>query len=148
MMEYTSRAAQPDAIERRVKNFERNIMPTDASFVQFVVDQITGAGEISSRKMFGDYALYCNKKVVALICDNRLFVKPTEGGRKYVGEVVNAPAFPGAKPSFLIEDRLEDRVWLTELIRITEKELPESTPKKRSGRPAQGGIRRRTSGAK
>ena len=123
-------------------------MPTDAGFVQFVVDQINRAGEISSRKMFGEYALYCNKKVVALICDDQLFVKPTEGGRKYIGEVVNAPAYPGAKPSFLIEDKLEDRVWLTELIRITEKELPEPMPKKRSGKPAQGRNRRRPSAAK
>jgi TfoX/Sxy family transcriptional regulator of competence genes len=123
-------------------------MPTDANFVQFVVDQIDGAGEISFRKMFGEYALYCNKKVVALICDNQLFMKPTEGGRKYIGEVVNAPAFPGAKPSFLIEDRLEDRVWLTGLIRITARELPEPMTKKKTGKPAQARNRRRPPAAK
>jgi len=110
-------------------------MASDAAFVQFVVDQIDGAGEIASRKMFGEYALYCNQKVVALICDNRLFVKPTEGGRKYIRDLVEAPAYPGAKPSFLIEDKLEDRKWLTELIRITEKELPETKPVKKSAKP-------------
>jgi TfoX/Sxy family transcriptional regulator of competence genes len=107
-------------------------MASDAGFVQFVVDQISGAGEITSRKMFGDYALYCNKKVVGLICDNKLYVKPTENGGKYAGDVALAPAFPGAKPSFLIEDKLEDRKWLTELIRITERQLPEPKPKKKS----------------
>jgi TfoX/Sxy family transcriptional regulator of competence genes len=106
-------------------------MATDASFVQFVVDQLERAGEISSRKMFGEYALYCNTKVVALICDNKLFVKPTDAGRKFIGDPVEAPAFPGAKPSFLIEDKLEDRKWLTELIRITEKEVPAPKPKKK-----------------
>jgi TfoX/Sxy family transcriptional regulator of competence genes len=111
-------------------------MASDAAFVQFIVDQIDGAGEIASRKMFGEYALYCNKKVVALICDNRLFVKPTEGGRKYIRQVVEAPAYPGAKPSFLIEDKLENRKWLAGLIRITEKELPEPKPDKKSAKPA------------
>jgi TfoX/Sxy family transcriptional regulator of competence genes len=110
-------------------------MASDAGFVQFVVDQVSGAGEISSRKMFGDYALYCNAKVVGLICDNKLFVKPTDSGRRYIGDVVEAPAFPGAKTSFLIEDRLEDRKWLTELIRVTEREVPETKPKKKSPRP-------------
>jgi TfoX/Sxy family transcriptional regulator of competence genes len=108
-------------------------MASDAGFVQFVVDQIESAGEISTRKMFGEYAVYCNKKVVALICDNKLFVKPTEGGRKFIGNVVEAPAYPGARPSFLIEDKLEDRKWLSSLIRLTEKEVPELRPKKGPG---------------
>jgi TfoX/Sxy family transcriptional regulator of competence genes len=106
-------------------------MASDAGFVQFVVDQLERAGEISSRKMFGEYALYCNTKVVGLICDNKLFVKPTDAGRKYIGDPVEAPAFPGAKPSFLIEDKLEDRKWLTELVRITEKEVAAPKPKKK-----------------
>jgi hypothetical protein len=42
---------------------------------------------------------------------------------------VEAPPYPGAKPSFLIEDKLEDKEWLSELIRITLRELPE--PKRR-----------------
>jgi TfoX/Sxy family transcriptional regulator of competence genes len=106
-------------------------MASDAGFVQFVVDQIESVGEISTRKMFGEYAVYCNKKVVALICDNKLFVKPTVGGREFIGNVVEAPAYPGARPSFLIEDKLEDRKWLSSLIRLTEKEVPELRPKKR-----------------
>lgn len=111
-------------------------MASDPGFMQFVVDQIQGAGEISARKMFGEYAVYCNTKVVALICDNKLFVKPTEGGRQYIGTPVEAPAYPGAKPSFLIEDMLENRQWLTELIRITAAEVPEPKPKKRTAKPA------------
>jgi TfoX/Sxy family transcriptional regulator of competence genes len=112
-------------------------MSSDASFVQFVVDQLSGSGEIASRKMFGDYALYCDNKVVALICDNRLFVKPTAGGRRFIGDVVEAPAFPGAKPSFLIEDRLEDRRWLTELVRITAKEVPVVKPRRKTSKTKQ-----------
>lgn len=98
-------------------------MASDASFAQFVADQVSGAGTISTRFMFGEYALYCNEKVVGLICDNKLFVKPTAGGRAFIGTPVEAPAYTGAKPSFLIEDKLEDRAWLTELIRLTEAEV-------------------------
>ena len=84
-------------------------MATDQEFVEFLADQMAEAGEISFKKMFGEYALYCNGKVVALICDNQLFVKPTEGGRKQIGETVEAPPYPGAKNYFLIEDAFEDR---------------------------------------
>ena len=105
-------------------------MASDVEFVQFVADQIDGAGEISYRKMFGEYVLYSQGKVVALICDNQLFVKPSEAGRAFLDEVVEAPPYPGAKPAFLIQDRLEDREWLTQLISVTERALP--TPKRKS----------------
>ena len=104
-------------------------MASDLSFVEFIVEQIKNAGEITYKKMFGEYAIYSNGKVVALICDNQLFVKPTEPGRNFIGEVREAPPYPGAKLSFLIEDKFEDSDWISELIRITARELPEPKPK-------------------
>jgi TfoX/Sxy family transcriptional regulator of competence genes len=106
------------------------IMSTDKEFVDFVLEQIENAGVITSRMMFGEYAVYSDGKIVALICDNRLLIKTTEGGRNFIGDPVEDLPYPGAKPCFLIEDRLEDREWLSNLIRITAKELPEPKPKK------------------
>ena len=105
-------------------------MATDQEFMEFLADQMAGAGDVSYRKMFGEYAVYCGGKVVALVCDNQLFVKPTAAGRAYVGAPVEAPAYPGAKNSFLIEDAFEDREWIAELIRITARDLPAPKPKK------------------
>ena len=113
-------------------------MASDISFVKFIVDQIGNSGSIRYRKMFGEYAIYCNDKVVALICDDQLFVKPTKAGRSFIGNVVEAPAYQGAKPSFLIEDQLEDREWLSKLIELTEQELPEPKPKKKSKKILKG----------
>jgi len=109
-------------------------MASDLDFVKFVVDQIENAGVISFRKMFGEYAVYCEGKVVALICDNQLFIKPTEAGRSFIGAVVEAPPYPGAKPSFLVEEQIEDREWISTLVKLTENELPEPKPKKKSKR--------------
>jgi len=106
-------------------------MATDKSFVEFIADQIENAGQITFKKMFGEYALYCEGKVVALVCDNQLFIKPTEGGRAFIADVVEAPAYKGAKLSFLIDDRIEDRQWISNLIRITYEELPEQKIKKK-----------------
>ena len=109
-------------------------MASAVEFVGYVCDQIRDAGRIRHRQMFGEFAIYCNDKVVALVCDDRLFVKPTPDGRGFVGEAVEAPPYPSAKPHFLIEDRLDDREWLTGLVRVTERELPPPEPK----RPARG----------
>ncbi len=81
--------------------------------------------------MFGEYTLYSNGKVVGLIADNRLFIKPTEDGKRFIGDYVEAPAYEGAKPSLLITDRIDDSEWLSELIRITEKALPAPKPKRK-----------------
>lgn len=105
-------------------------MPNDQEFIDFVVDQIEDDG-VTYRHMFGGTSLYMNGKLVALICDNQLFVKPTEAGRAYIGQVVEAPAYEGAKDSFLIEDELDDAEWLTALIAVTEKALPAPEPKKK-----------------
>ncbi|MFH2039115.1 MAG: TfoX/Sxy family protein [Chloroflexota bacterium] len=106
-------------------------MASDRDFVKFIADQIEDAGMITYRMMFGDYGVYCDGKIVALVCDNQLFVKPTDGGRSYIGEVTEAPPYPGAKMYFLIEDKFEDKEWISNLIRITTQELPEPKPKKK-----------------
>jgi TfoX/Sxy family transcriptional regulator of competence genes len=110
---------------------EEGIMASDQDFIEFLADQMADAGEITFQKMFGEYALYCNGKVVALVCDNQLFVKPTPGGRTHIGAPVEAPPYPGAKLYFLIEDAFEDRDWIGTLIQITAKELPASKPKRK-----------------
>lgn len=109
-------------------------MASEQSFVEFVADQMRDTGNISYRKMFGEYALYCDGKVVALVCDNQLFVKATENGRSYIGTVCEAPPYPGARMYFLIEDGFEDREWISELIQITTKQLPPPKPKRKRPR--------------
>lgn len=100
-------------------------MATSKEFVDFIAGQITNAGDITAKSMFGEYGIFSDKKIFGLICNNKLFIKPTMAGRKYIGNVVEAPPYKGAKNSFLIEDKLEDSEWLSELVRITLKELPE-----------------------
>jgi TfoX/Sxy family transcriptional regulator of competence genes len=106
-------------------------MSSDKNFVKFIADQLEDAGLITYRMMFGEYGIYCDGKIVALVCDDQLFVKPTDGGRAFIGDVTEAPPYPGAKLSFLIEDKFEDKEWISDLIRITAMELPEPKPKKK-----------------
>ena len=101
-------------------------MASDNSYVKFVVDQIENADLITYRQMFGEYGIYADGLLFGLICDNQLFIKPTENGRVYIRDVVEASPYPGAKPSFLIGDKIENREWLSGLVRITVKELLET----------------------
>lgn len=105
-------------------------MASDKKFLDFIVDQLENVGQITYRQMFGEYAVYSDGKIFALVCDNKLFIKPTDGGRAFIKDVAEAPAYPGAKLSFLIGDKIDNREWLSELVRITLSELPEPKPKK------------------
>lgn len=115
-------------------------MASQASTVEFLVEQVAAAGAVSTRKMFGEYALYCDSKLTALICDDQLFVKPTEAGRAHIGEVIEASPYKGAKPCFLISgDQWDDREWLTTLIRVSAAELPLPDKSQRKKRARQHG---------
>ena len=106
-------------------------MASRQSTVDFVLEQIAGAGVVSARKMFGEYGVYCGEKMVALVCEDQLYIKPTAAGKAFAGDVTEGCPYPGAKPCLLISgDRWENRDWLTQLVRITATEL--SAPKKKA----------------
>ena len=106
-------------------------MSSSQSTVDFVIAQMLGAGDVSYKKMFGEYGIYCNGKMVASVCDDKLFVKPTTRGRIYIGDVVEESPYPGAKPNFLISnEKIKNGQWLGGLIKITAEELPVPAKKK------------------
>ena len=109
-------------------------MASDREFVKFVCDQLSGAGEISSRRMFGEAAVYLQDKVIGLICDNQFFVKATEPGRAKIGVPTEAPPFPGASNWFLMAD-LDDPDFLADLVRTTAAALP--SPKVKTKKTAR-----------
>jgi TfoX/Sxy family transcriptional regulator of competence genes len=107
---------------------------SDVRFVEYVCEQIGGAGRVTYRKMFGEFAVYCDGKVVALVCDNQFFLKPTSAGRALLGRVKEAPPYEGAKPHFLLDAELEDAEQAAQLVRTTARELP--TPAAKPARKA------------
>lgn len=107
-------------------------MATDPSTMDFLLDQLSSLGAASTKKMFGEYCLYLSGKPVGLVCDDRLYLKPTAAGRALLDKAVEGAPYPGAKPHLLITpDQWEDAVWLCDLLRATDRELPQPKPKVR-----------------
>lgn len=105
-------------------------MASNPDFVQYIVDQCAGAGEVAARKMFGDWCLYCGGNPFGLVCDNGLYVKPTDAGRRLLRAEDMRPPYDGAKPHFYIED-IDDRDYLSALVKATCAALPEPKPRKK-----------------
>jgi len=105
-------------------------MASNTDFVQYIADQCAQAGEISVKKMFGDYGVYCDGKIIGLICDDCFYLKPTEAVRPLLRAVELRPPYDVAKDYFLIAD-VDDRDYLATIVRETCKALPEPKPKKK-----------------
>jgi len=56
-------------------------MANNPNAVKLILDQIDESCDVVYKSMFGGGTIYSKGKVVALICDDQLFVKPTEAGR-------------------------------------------------------------------
>ncbi len=104
-------------------------MASNPGFVQYIIEQCSGAGEIAVKKMMGDYCAYCDGVLFGLICDNNLYVKVTEPGRAILKEVILRPPYEGARDYFYISD-VDDRDYLTALIKATIPALPKPKIKK------------------
>ena len=104
-------------------------MASNTDFVQYIADQCSGAGEIMVKKMFGDYGIYCDGKIFGLICDDCFYLKPTDAVRPLLRVVDMRPPYDGAKDYFYIAD-VDDRDYVSQLVRETCKALPEPKPKK------------------
>ncbi|MBP1807225.1 TfoX/Sxy family protein [Rubellimicrobium aerolatum] len=108
-------------------------MATRRETVEAILDALGGAGEVTARKMFGEYALYLRGKVVALVCDDTLFVKPTPEGRAVEPGLEEGRPYPDAKPHLVVPGEMWDEGdRLAGLLRATEAALPKPTPRRRS----------------
>lgn len=107
-------------------------MASSPSFVAYVCEQMAQAGDIRFRKMFGEYGIYCNDKIVALVCDDQLFVKITEAGRALLPQPCLTPPYPQGKPMFRIEN-VDDAAFISALIAATEQALPFPKPRRKKG---------------
>ena len=103
-------------------------MASKQEFVEFVAEQLSGAGSISWRKMFGEYGLYCNGNFFAMIIENQLFVKNTEDVRALYPQLQAVHRY-GAGNHLLIED-VEDRETLTGIAAATCEALNRSKSRK------------------
>ena len=99
-------------------------MSSDPGFLEYVIDQIGLGPELVHKRLFGEYGLWLDGKIVGLVCDDQLLVKPTAAGRALLGgSPPEVPPYPQAKGWLLVED-LDDGEALRGLLRATAGALP------------------------
>lgn len=109
-------------------------MSTSRETAAYIEDQLAGL-DIRTGRMFGEYAIYCDGKVVGFITDDTLFIKPSPVDPAVLEGTVPGPAYPGSKDYHEVPgDLMEDREWLHRAIQATADALPAPLPKRPSAK--------------
>ena len=107
-------------------------MSTQKETVEFLLEKLRHPGRFSTRAMFGEYALYADGKVVALVCDDQLFVKIVPASIELEGECEQGEPYPGARPHYVVEEhQLTTLESLPGILLDIAESLPEKKPKKK-----------------
>lgn len=104
-------------------------MATTQDFVDYVAEQIDLGARLTYKKMFGEYALYLDEKVVAFVCDNSVFIKPSAAATRLAPALSQRPPYPGAKDYPVADELLDDADQLRQLILATAALMPAPKPK-------------------
>lgn len=112
-------------------------MATDREFLDYVAEQIDLGGRLTHKRLFGEFALYVDEKVVAFVCDNSVFIKPSHAVTRLAPDLPQRPPYPGASNYPVADELLDDSDAIRRLILETALLMPEPKAKK-------PGKRRRT----
>ena len=105
-------------------------MATEPGFLEYIAEQAGLGARLTHQKMFGEYALYVDGKVVAFACDNSLFVKPSAAADAVAPELPKGPPYPVAKDHIVADALLDEPDRLRRLLLDTSVLMPAPKPKK------------------
>lgn len=110
-------------------------MATERETIDFILSKLRDPQRFSARAMFGEYALYCDGKVVALVCDDRLFVKIVPASQELEPLCEKGEPYPGAKPHYLVDEgQLNTLNNLPVILSAIAESLPKKSKKSKTGR--------------
>ncbi len=104
-------------------------MASDKEYLEFILEQLSGAQDVSYRSMMGEFIIYCRGRVVGGIYDNRFLIKPTKSALEMMPDAERELPYEGAKEMLLV-DNPEDRDFMCRLVEAVCGEVPEPKKKK------------------
>ena len=101
-------------------------MPTELSYIQFVIEQLRGE-DATYKKMFGEYMVYVEGKPVFTVCDNTVFVKQVKELDEIMCEADKGYPYDGAKECYILD--IENAELVEKVVAVLKEVIP--LPKKK-----------------
>ena len=103
-------------------------MACTKEYIDFICEVLAPLGEVSTRKMMGDYVIYLNGKCVITACDNNAFIKKLDCIAPLMEDAETGCPYEGAKESYILD--FNDQRKAREVVSILWEALP--FPKKKN----------------
>ena len=107
-------------------------MATSKEFHDYVVECLSRAGDVTTKRMMGEYLVYSRGKLIGDLCDNRFLVKQTDTSRRLLADCALEYPYNGSKTLMFVVEEFENGDIMKELLEGLYDELPE--PKGEEGR--------------
>ncbi len=104
-------------------------MATTREFHDYVVENLLRIGDITTRKMMGEYCVYYKGKLIGDMCDNQFFLKATDSVLRLMPDADRAYPYEGSKTLMAVVDNIENEKLMEAVLNAMYDELPE--PKKK-----------------
>lgn len=104
-------------------------MSSSVEFIEFVCEQLRGAGDVSYRKMFGEYMVYADAKPLLLVCEDTPYVKMHPCLSEIMKDAESGIPYEGAKPHYILD--IDDRERALTVVEMLKEVTPLPKPKKR-----------------
>lgn len=101
-------------------------MPSRPETIPPILDAIPGS---RAAKMFGEYGLYLDDRVIALICNDTLFLKNIPEAAALLTGAELGPPYPGAKPHLIANPWLDEPEILAKAAHAVARAVPAPKPK-------------------
>ena len=93
-------------------------MATTKDFHDYILDCLQRVGNVTTKKMMGEY-------LVGDICDNCLFLKPTESVLRLMPTAERSYPYEGSKTLMVIVEDVENTELMSKVINTMYTELPD-----------------------
>lgn len=106
-------------------------MATSREYALFVENLFRGVDGFSMKRMFGEYGIYLQGRVLGFLCDEQILLQDTPTARKLLPDAERKELFPGSKLFIIFSDEGNHHL-LQSVAQAMWEELP--VPKPRKGR--------------
>ncbi len=104
-------------------------MATSLDFIKYICEQLNDIGNITYKKMFGEYMVYLNNKPVIIVCNNVAFVKKLDIIVEMMQNADVGFPYKGAKEHYILD--IDNSDFSKKIIAKIEEVIPIPKSKKK-----------------
>lgn len=110
-------------------------MASSEEYVNFVCSQIEGVGVIRAKRMFGEWGIYVDEKMVMMVCDDISYVRQVTEIADLMRDAERGFPYPGSKEYYILD--VDHRDHARQVVKVLAEVLPYPKSRAKKGTASQ-----------